>query len=201
MYKISRMLPSLILAALPTVALGAPPRPPWPSGNPSSWVTHHDYPSESLRNGEQGIVAFRLAIGPDGFVQNCTVTEFSGFVRLDALVCPLIKERARFRPATDAEGRPTTGTYSNRVRWMMPGKLPLQQHLAYVESYFVETDGSITGCKIERMEGISDLEASERKSLCDLKLKSAPYRDEAGKPVRRQVRMVRSIEVLPAPEN
>ena len=39
---------------------------------------------------------------------------------LDDATCKLVTRRARFKPATDGEGNPTTGSYSNAVRWQIP---------------------------------------------------------------------------------
>jgi protein TonB len=59
-------------------------------------------------------------VGPDGRVTDCTVTGSSGSPDLDATACAKIRSRARFNPATDGEGQPTSGTYSNAVRWVIP---------------------------------------------------------------------------------
>ena len=39
---------------------------------------------------------------------------------LDEAACANIRRRARFTPAMDGEGQPTTVSYSNRVRWVIP---------------------------------------------------------------------------------
>lgn len=157
-----------------------------------------DYPLEALRNGEQGVVAFVLTVGPDGAVQNCTVAEYSGSTELDNLTCTLLTKRARFVPATDGSGQRTIGSYSSRVRWVLPGMIPLQLPLDFAESFIVEADGKITECRVERTAGISSTELAKRKTLCELGFTSTPYRDAAGKAVRRRIRVVRAIEILPA---
>lgn len=104
-----------------------PPRPPAytphaarPRGNPASWVGQDDYPTSDLRAGHQGSVRFKLTIGSNGAVESCAVTESSGYRGLDEAACKYISSRARFEPATDGDGRQVTGTYSNRIRWMIP---------------------------------------------------------------------------------
>lgn len=110
------------------IHVDAPPAPPKPSmatpakprGNPGGWVTNDDYPSAAMREGAQGVTAFRLDIGPDGKATNCTVTSSSGSSLLDDTACRLLVRRARFSPAKDVDGNPMPASYSNRVRWQIP---------------------------------------------------------------------------------
>lgn len=107
-------------------APSAPPPPRFtpvgaaPKGNPANWVTTEDYPSRPLREGAQGTTAFRLTIGTDGRVTGCEITGSSGNAELDAATCKYASSRARFAPAKDGEGQPTTGYYANRVKWVIP---------------------------------------------------------------------------------
>jgi protein TonB len=104
----------------------APPPPRFtpkgaqPKGNPGNWATTNDYPARALREEREGTTGFRVTVGPDGRVVDCQVTSSSGHADLDAATCENVRRRARFTPATDGEGNPTTGTYSNRVRWVIP---------------------------------------------------------------------------------
>ena len=104
----------------------APPPPRFspkgavPKGNPGSWATTNDYPSRALREEREGTTGFRVAVGPDGRVTDCSVTSSSGHPDLDEAACANIRRRARFTPAMDGEGQPTSGSYSNRVRWVIP---------------------------------------------------------------------------------
>ncbi|RVU04704.1 energy transducer TonB [Novosphingobium umbonatum] len=107
-------------------AAPAPPAPRFqpvgaaPKGNPANWVTPEDYPSRPLREGVQGTTGFKLTVGPDGRVTGCEITLSSGNSELDAATCKYASSRARFAPAKDGEGQPTTGVYSNRVKWVIP---------------------------------------------------------------------------------
>jgi len=83
-------------------------------------VTTADYPSASIRAGEQGTTGFRLSVGADGQVTNCTVTSSSGSSRLDAETCRQLQRRARFNPARNAAGDHIAGTYSSSVLWQIP---------------------------------------------------------------------------------
>lgn len=107
----------------------APPAPPpprftpksaTPKGNPGSWATPDDYPPRALREEREGVTGFSVTVGTDGRVTGCSVTRPSGSPDLDDAACKLITRRARFTPATNGEGQPTTGSYSNSVRWTIP---------------------------------------------------------------------------------
>lgn len=116
--------PPIVVA--PPAPVAAPPPPkftpknPVPRGNPGSWATTNDYPTRALREEREGTTGFRVTVGPDGRVTDCQVTSSSGSPDLDDAACKNVQRRARFNPATDGEGNPTTGTYSNRVRWVIP---------------------------------------------------------------------------------
>jgi len=105
----------------------APPPPPRvqpkgaePRGNPGSWANSNDYPSRALREEREGVTRFSVTVGADGRVTGCQVTGSSGHADLDDTTCKLIQRRARFRPATDGDGQPTTGSWSSAVRWEIP---------------------------------------------------------------------------------
>jgi periplasmic protein TonB len=115
---------------VPQKAAPAPPPPPPPTvdksrgakprNNPGSWATPNDYPSRALQQEREGTTSFRVTVGPDGKVADCQVTASSGHADLDAAACSNIRRRARFDPAWDKDGNPTTGSYSNRVTWRIP---------------------------------------------------------------------------------
>lgn len=114
--------PMVVVPAPPS----APPPPRYtpkgasPKGNPGAWATTNDYPSRALREEREGVTGFRVSVGPDGRVTDCQITSSSGHADLDEAACANIRRRARFSPATDGEGQPTNGSYSNRVRWVIP---------------------------------------------------------------------------------
>lgn len=88
-----------------------------PTGSLASLISEADYPGAALRNEEQGKVGVRLAVDTMGRVSSCSVFEPSGSASLDAATCTLLKERARFIPARDANGRPVTDTFVQRINW------------------------------------------------------------------------------------
>jgi periplasmic protein TonB len=88
--------------------------------NLASYVSDEDYPSNAARNEEQGTTRFRLNVGPDGKVRECSVTSSSGSSALDATTCKLMKQRARFTPATGSDGKATSDTVTSAIRWVLP---------------------------------------------------------------------------------
>lgn len=88
----------------------------------STFLSHRDYPADAIRNYEQGTVVYRLEINPEGRPTDCLVTESSASLSLDAVTCRLLLERARFRPARNAQGKAVSDTYSGRIVWRLPIK-------------------------------------------------------------------------------
>jgi periplasmic protein TonB len=88
--------------------------------NLASYVSDEDYPSNAVRNEEQGTTRFRLAVGPDGKVKECTVTGSSGSSALDSTTCKLMRQRAKFTPARNNRGELTSDTVTSAIRWVLP---------------------------------------------------------------------------------
>ena len=105
---------------LDVASLKAAKTPPRPLGYPGNWATTADYPAESLRKAQTGIVRFLLVVGPDGKPQKCTIARSSGIPVLDTTTCQLMMRRAKFKPAGDANGQPIASYYLSRVRWLIP---------------------------------------------------------------------------------
>lgn len=82
----------------------------------SSLISMDDYPAAALRANAEGVVDFRVAVGADGRVAGCVVTGSSGSASLDAATCRVVRSRARFEPAIDANG-PADDVYVGRHRW------------------------------------------------------------------------------------
>lgn len=106
----------------------APPPPPppprkakeaSPRGAPGSWVTNDDYPPAARRAEQEGVTGFRLDVDASGKVSGCTITSSSGYAALDNAVCTLMRRRARFSPAEDANGNKVPDTWSSRFRWVL----------------------------------------------------------------------------------
>jgi periplasmic protein TonB len=88
--------------------------------NLASYVSDEDYPSSAVRNEEQGTTRFRLAVGADGRVADCTVTGSSGSSALDSATCRLMKQRAKFTAARNSSGQATPDSVASAIRWVLP---------------------------------------------------------------------------------
>jgi protein TonB len=116
----------VIRIAAPVATPAPPPAPrvqpkdPEPRGNPGNWATTNDYPRRALREEREGTSRFRVTVNTEGRVSDCQITGSSGHPDLDEATCQNITRRGRFKPATDGEGQPTTGTWASSVRWEIP---------------------------------------------------------------------------------
>jgi TonB family protein len=70
-----------------------------------------DYPEDALDNNQTGSTTMLLMIDAKGAVADCITVETSGVATIDAMSCQVMRERARFNPALDANGKPTRDTY------------------------------------------------------------------------------------------
>ena len=95
------------------------PRGAVPATAPQSWVLSQDYPKIALDGGISGKTRFTVTVSPFGEVDECLITQKSGYPELDNRVCNAISTRAKFHPALDADDRPTEGRYSNTVVWAL----------------------------------------------------------------------------------
>ena len=97
--------------------------------NKHAWITSDDYPARAMREELQGTVAYTLTVNVNGRVQACDMTKnenptimtsVNDVPELNQATCRNITRRARFIPATDADGRPLETKYAGRVRWILP---------------------------------------------------------------------------------
>lgn len=86
---------------------------------PNTWFTSKDHPKTAMQVVERGFIAYQIDVAPDGAALRCAP---QGKTDLDAKVCELVMKSARFRPATDAEGRPAFGVHEGVASFLMPGK-------------------------------------------------------------------------------
>jgi protein TonB len=78
-----------------------------------------EYPKESLANGEQGAVHYKVKIDSRGRARDCEVTQSSGFRRLDLATCSMLLENGRFTPHRDGRGRVRSSSHEGRVVWQI----------------------------------------------------------------------------------
>ena len=86
--------------------------------NPSAILSDKDYPVSD--HNKEGTTRFELIVGADGKPVSCTTTASSGYEILDKSACNAFVKRARFSPAKDDSGNPTTGRYKGSVTWKAP---------------------------------------------------------------------------------
>lgn len=84
--------------------------------NGSEWIQAGDFGRLPRLSGD-GVLTFSLLVDAKGEVEECSVLKSSGSRQLDAQTCRLLQRRARFDPATDANGFATKATYSSQVEF------------------------------------------------------------------------------------
>jgi protein TonB len=113
---------------IPRAAPPAPPPPPPPSrargATPDGlarWSARiqEQYPPRAVRDEIEGRVGVRVTVGPNGRVSDCSVSSGSGSSILDEAACSGMRSYARFNPALDAAGNPTTGSYSTTIVYQL----------------------------------------------------------------------------------
>lgn len=98
----------------------APARGPLAKNAMTSWIRTGDYRSTWLRNDYQGVVRYALQVSKYGFVDECIVTQSSGYADMDDRTCLLLDRRARFYPARDDGQQAIAGDFIGAVRWVIP---------------------------------------------------------------------------------
>jgi protein TonB len=75
-------------------------------------ITNRDYPDEVARYWPRGGAVFiAVRVLPNGRATDCKINRSIGVPAIDQWTCKLVEERAVFRPATDANGRPVASWY------------------------------------------------------------------------------------------
>ena len=113
---------------LPPTVTAPPPPPPPPPAAPSkargakpkgqgSWAARiqENYPAAALRKEIEGRVGVRVQVNGEGRVASCQVSSPSGSSDLDKAACDGMERYARFEPALDDAGNPTTGSFSTTI--------------------------------------------------------------------------------------
>jgi TonB family protein len=77
-------------------------------------VTFRDYPPESVRLHESGAVTVTYVINEQGSVTTCSVVLSSGNGRLDGAACLMVKQRWKYKPATE-DGKPASVQYISKI--------------------------------------------------------------------------------------
>lgn len=97
-----------------------PPKRTVARGDIRTIFSADDYPAEALNRGLKGRVNYTLMIDERGRVADCVINESSGIAVLDAMGCQVMRERATFTPATDANGKPVADiVVTPFIHWML----------------------------------------------------------------------------------
>lgn len=116
----------------PVVQAPAPPPPPPPPhktvsaqsarGDVRTLFSADDYPASAQAAGAEGTAQAELSIGADGRVVGCNLIRSTGNSALDSATCNILRRRAKFTPARDSNGNPTSDTYTTPpIRWQLEG--------------------------------------------------------------------------------
>ena len=111
----------------------APPAPPPPprktvsatsaKGDLRTLFSADDYPASAQAAGAEGTARASLTIGTDGRVVSCNITQSTGNGALDSATCNILRRRAKFVPARDSNGNPTTDTVATpSIVWRLEGE-------------------------------------------------------------------------------
>ena len=73
-----------------------------------------NYPSRALRREIEGTVGVAVTVNAEGRVASCRVTRSADPV-LDQAACDDITRYARFNPALDRNGNPTSGSWATNI--------------------------------------------------------------------------------------
>jgi hypothetical protein len=94
-----------------------PPHPAEPLKPLAQYFSDDDYPSQALFEHATGRSRVVMMIDETGMLKDCLVEETSGVAVLDAMTCDVLRERAKFRPAADAAGKPVKSVLTQGVVW------------------------------------------------------------------------------------
>ncbi|MDL2339890.1 MAG: energy transducer TonB [Pseudomonadota bacterium] len=115
---------------IPPVAPSPPAPPPPPRkvqsatarGSVVGLFSDEDYPASAQSAGAEGTAQATLTIGADGRVSGCNLIRSTGNGALDAATCSILRRRAKFTPARDSNGNPTSDSYTTPpITWRLQG--------------------------------------------------------------------------------
>ena len=92
--------------------------PPSPIGSAPQWIGGGPTDADNRGGRYQGTVSLQINVEPSGRVSKCAPVRGSGNAGLDALTCRLVRERARFNPARDPQGRRVVGQSYMTFAWV-----------------------------------------------------------------------------------
>lgn len=84
-----------------------------------TWFRAEDYPLAAARQNKSGPVVVRYTVGVDGKVTECVPVVSADDPALDSRTCQLLKQRGRFEPALDTNGKPIAVNQIQTVTWSL----------------------------------------------------------------------------------
>lgn len=91
-----------------------------PKTNPSSWITIDDYPTKLLTENTDGVIDFRLSVGPNGKPVDCVVISGDELNGLGAYTCTVLIKKALFHPWNKTHQNNGPRYYRSKVFWKKP---------------------------------------------------------------------------------
>lgn len=157
------------------------------------FIKQVDYPIAAWQADETGRVGYSVEVSSEGNPLNCEITDGVDLAILAAATCPLVMERAEFRPATNEDGENVAATYEGSYNWRKREAEMPQMSVTF--QYLHDELGVSKDCKFLKMENIPeemrrDIERDKaRGKLCPgpAGKQGVPYRDENGVPIAKLV--------------
>ena len=185
-----------LLLALASEPPAATPPPKVGGPNVVSMFSVDDYPKEALMHGWQGTVVADLTVSADGRVSACDIVQSSDYKVLDDKTCAILLARAKFIPAKDANGRPTTDRIRTppiawRIEEPSPGTPSLddlpQGWRGKAEVVFtVNAQGAVADCRITKSSG-NEIVDNATCGMLTQRARFKPARDPYGIPTEDTV--------------
>ena len=80
-------------------------------------LTGRDFPSDMLDQWPRGVPVFlRIRVNPQGYVSECNVLRGTGVAVIDTVMCNIVHDRLRFRPAMNRRGQAVAGWFGYAQR-------------------------------------------------------------------------------------
>ena len=92
---------------------------PTPLNSPATWLNSANYPYVGVRYGVGAYVVALLTVNADGTVQSCEGLNQNVPEDFNSNTCHALKRHARFHPAIDASGHPTSAPYIVAIQYMI----------------------------------------------------------------------------------
>lgn len=171
----------------PPIRIARPASAPRPiTGSRIKWPDQRDYPPAAYVAKEEGTTAFQMDVDAQGAPSNCIVTQSSGSESLDNATCRRAME-TRFEPQLDKENNPVDGVYRSEMRWEI--REPDWQNAIVDVEATISADGSVTDCRVMRLEGEKPRGFDEDRPCKGLNRRGLVYRDDQGQPVPKRLRL------------